>query len=485
MSRLFIVSAGALLLLAGCGKTDEPEVRKDCELEQLDLSSCSKSGLGAVQTEGIWNMNLTFSEGDRGIVVVNYLGEPKLGGLPLSEKRVEPDLFMLASEVELTTSTGVKVPTKYLFAGCRSSAPTQVEGVFRRCTNGTKDLEGTFQSLRLQRRSGEAEASGVELVSEIALPQGSAADVFVAGGYAYVMAREEGLFIYDVSNPLAPRKVAQQKPENDSWNQGWVRDQTLYIASSKKGVLLLDVSNPSEPRALKSFPAEAVAVRALSFDGNWLYAASPSPNAEVLVFDATNPRELVLAKRYFVEQTNPNAGDLPYGVLAREGRLYVSHGAYGLAVSDVSTPSQPKLLGRYRYEGATTRTAAVGTIGSRTLAFEAGEDWGSHLRVLDVSTPATITQVAEFRLRPEISIRSMALSGTKLYVAHNQDGLRILDVSNANEPRQVGYHNIWRETDAGRGASFFEGLSDVEVPGDGYIYATETSRGLVIFREQP
>jgi len=84
-----------------------------------------------------------------------------------------------------------------------------------------------------------------------------------------------------------------------------------------------------------------------------------------------------------------------------------------------------------------------------------------------------------------LSIRSLALAGTKLYVAHYQDGLRVLDVSNPSEPREVGYFNTWRETDKDRGQSFFEGISDVAVPGDGYIYAAETSRGLVILREQP
>ena len=72
----------------------------------------------------------------------------------------------------------------------------------------------------------------------------------------------------------------------------------------------------------------------------------------------------------------------------------------------------------------------------------------------------------------------------KLYVAHNQDGLRVLDISNPSEPRQVGYYNTWREADAGRGKSFLEGLSSVRAPGDGYLYGTETSRGLLIFREQ-
>jgi hypothetical protein len=260
----------------------------------------------------------------------------------------------------------------------------------------------------------------------------------------------------------------------------------MYVASTKKGVLVFNVENPAGPIAIKSYPTDrAVDVRAVTMDGNWLYAASPFPNAEILVFDATNPRELVVGKRYFVEGTQPSLGDRPYDVLARDGRLYVSHWSYGVAVSDVANPRQPKLLGHFDYTDAATRTADVGTLGNRTLVFEAGEGWGAHLRVLDATSPAFMSQVSEYSLRPHVSIRSVKLAGTKLYVAHYQDGLRIVDVSNPNVLQEVGYYNTWQETDAERGNSFFEGLSDVAVPGDGYIYATETSRGLLIFRELP
>jgi hypothetical protein len=456
--------------------------------EKLDLSSCDRSGLGALQAEGVWNMDLTFSDGEKSSGVIKYLGEPKISGLPITSKRVEQDVFLVESEVAATDGSGT---FQFMFAGCRSPSPTQVEGVFLRCFNGTRDLDGTFEARRIQRRQGETEGSGIQLVSELALPDDARAhDLFVAGGFAYVAAREKGVFIFDVSNPAAPTlavKLALSEAEADVWHQVWVKDQTMYIASTKRGVLVYDVTNPKSPLPVKSYPSDkAVDVRAVTMDGNWLYAASPFPNAEVIVFDATNPRELSVAKRYYVEQTNPAVGDRPYDVAALNNRLYVSHWTYGLAVSDVTNPKQPKKLGNYKYSNATTRTAAVGVINGRTYAFEAGEAWGAHLRVLDVSAPdVIITQSAEFQLRPEVSIRSLTLSGTKLYVAHYQDGLRVLDVSNPNEPHSVGYFNTWRETDKERGASFFEGISDVAVPGDGYIYAAETSRGLVILREQP
>jgi hypothetical protein len=105
--------------------------------------------------------------------------------------------------------------------------------------------------------------------------------------------------------------------------------------------------------------------------------------------------------------------------------------------------------------------------------------------VLDVTAPENITQAGEFKLRPEVSVQAMALSGERLYVAYYQDGLRVLQVSPSGALEQVGYYNTGRESDPGRGASFYEGLSGIKAPGDGFIYASETSRGLLVFRELP
>ena len=477
MNRLLAMFT-AVLVLVGCGK-DEPV--SECDYEDLNLSACDKSGLEALQADGIWNMNLVFSDGDSSPAFIRFSGEPSLAGLPLSEKRVEAERFTMTSQVETTDGR----PVSYLFAGCNAPSPTQVQGVFRRCAAGSKDLEGTFEAARVVRRPGEAEGSRIELVSETALPRGVARDVFVAGSYAYVTAQEEGLYIYDVSNPQLPTKVAERKPvEGESWNQAVVRNQTLYIASSTRGVLVYELSDPKSPASPKVFPG-GVHVSSLTFDGNWLYAASPAPNAELLIMDATNPREPVIADRYYVEQSNPRRGDLPWEVVVRDNRMYVSHGTYGLIISDVTNPKSPALLGNYTYSGVYSRKVALTTYGGTTVAFEASNVWDTRLRVLDVSTPKVVTQMSEFKLRPEVSLGAMELAGTKLYLGYYQDGLRVLDVSNPNSLQQVGYFNTYRESDTGRGASFYEGVTDVAVPGDGYVYVTETSRGLLVLREQP
>jgi hypothetical protein len=139
--------------------------------------------------------------------------------------------------------------------------------------------------------------------------------------------------------------------------------------------------------------------------------------------------------------------------------------------------------GHYTYPRATSHAVAVGRINGRLLAFEGGEQWGAHLRVLDVTDPAAIRRIGEYKFAQHVSIHNLELVGTKLYVAHYQAGLRVLDVSVPESPREVAHYNNFRPTDPTRGDSFYDGAIGVRVPGDGYIYVVDTSRGLLILQE--
>ncbi|HYO72814.1 MAG TPA: hypothetical protein VEU33_42805 [Archangium sp.] len=483
MNRSLVVMAGALLLsLPGCSNTEEE--KHECDLPAFDLSACNRSGFAAVQAHGVWKTHVTLD--GVGTPTVFFLtpdqSQSLLFSTPLSERNVEGDTFYLATDYARSFSS-----LRIAIVGCEAPAPDRMKGQFRRCVNGEKDLEGTFEAVRVQRPAGEQESSGVERVSEAALPRGRAMDVFVSGGYAYVTALSEGLFVYDVKDPAAPRKVAEVTPTADTWHRSWVKGSTLYITSQSEGLLVYDVSNPEVPRRLMALPGStstALAGWGLFVDQDRLYMMSPSPRAEVLIFDITRPASPALLTRYYVPESDALKGETPVDGVVFNNRLYLGHWAYGLAVVDVTDVAKPGFKGHFRYDNATSRAVAVGSIGDRTIAFEASEGWGSRLRALDVSDAAHITEVGRFEMGPASTVLGLTLVGTKLYVAHSQDGLRVLDMSNPSTPRQIAYYNTWRETDSGRGRVFLDGLTGVKVPGDGYVYATETSRGLLVFREQ-
>ncbi|NOK11180.1 LVIVD repeat-containing protein [Corallococcus exercitus] len=482
MNRFALVAATAFLAF-GCGK-DSSDNKAECQVEAIDLAGCDRSTLSAVQAEGIWNTNINFEDGYTGPSAIRFSpGDPLLIGLGMTTKQITPDTFFLASDV--TGSDGSAV--RYAFAGCKASGPGTVLGVARVCRNGETVRQGTFTATRVTRRDGESESDRVTLVGQTALPRGVPSSVVTAGGYAYVTAGDQGLFVYDVKDPAHPTLVSEQKFPSETYTTSLISGTTLYLGTYATGLRICDLaSNPVVPLCDKTFLADlAVRVDSLAKDGNLLYVASPQPKSDVVVLDVTQPAAPALVVRYTVEGSSTTLGEFPYALAVQDGRLYVSNWSYGVTVTDlanVATTKAPKLLGRFG--GPATSALAVGKLGDATVVFQGSDAWGSSLLTLDATHPEAIVQRGELALRPEASLGGMVLSGTTLYVANYQDGLRVYDVSTLGTPKAAGYFNTWSESDTGRGQGFFEGLQGVHVA-DGLVYGWDTSRGLLIFRHTP
>lgn len=73
----------------------------------------------------------------------------------------------------------------------------------------------------------------------------------------------------------------------------------------------------------------------------------------------------------------------------------------------------------------------------------------------------------------------MQLVGDRAYIAYYQDGVRIVDLSDVTQPREVAYYNTWEPTAPG---DPFEGAVGISVVDD-LIYVADFNRGLFILRE--
>ncbi|XXF79348.1 hypothetical protein P2318_06235 [Myxococcaceae bacterium GXIMD 01537] len=370
--------------------------------------------------------------------------------------------------------------------GCARKAPDTWVGCYAECRNGKPSTEGSFEAVRvLAPPEGEAQASGLSLLSESPVSRGTAVDVYVTHGHAYVVSLGGGLFVYDVRDPRHPVLTKHVYSASDnSWNGVWSEGDTLYVASADRGILVFDLSDPGAPTRVREVPSSRANVHTVFTRGGLLFGASADPDGVVLIFDIRNPAAPVLLSKFQPAGFDPRRSYGPHDMFAFEDTLYVNYWGTGYVTVDLRDPEQPREWGRYRYENSTSHANAVGRFGERLIAFEGGEDWGAHLRVLDVTDPAAPRRIGEWRLREHISIHNMVLVGTRLYVAHYQDGVRVLDVSVPETPRQVAHFHTFWDGAPGSGESFYDGAIGIRVPGDGFIYAVDTSRGLLILREE-
>lgn len=477
--------------LAPCSYNN-PAALQCGELESFDLSKCDRTTLASAPTEGVYilrNRAVTSSTPTGGIVFASAMklssdGAPNIiAGGPASLVYRNSQAFYLSREWQL--ANGDTVRTAY--AGCQSTSSQPLTGCYVSCRNGRPRSYGTFEAIRATRREGEQEAEGLSRVSESFVQLGVPVDIYVTKGHAYVVsvnmhARTGGLTVFNVADPAKPVLARTVTLPGDSyWNGVWSKGDALYVASAARGVLVFDITDPAGPVFVKAVPGSNMNVHTVFVEGDRLYAMSPSPTSETLLFDIATPLEPVLLTRF----TAPG-GDTtgyPHDAFAYQGRLYINHWSLGYLILDVNDPEHIRQLGKYQYSNQTSHANAVGTLNGRTIAFEGGESYDAHLRVLDVTEPAKVVKLGEFRLRPQSSIHNMVLVGTRLYIAWYQEGVRVLDVSNPAEPRQLAYFNTFRETDFERGYSFYEGAIGMRVPGDGYVYVVDSSRGLLIFRE--
>jgi hypothetical protein len=463
--------------------------------ESFDLSGCTQRGtLSRLSPSGHYGL-LTRSDPTTGSPLFGGHGfslstdggtESVMGSSPLVEKRVDGQTFFVAGL--RTFSDGGTI--RFTYAGCAAESVERFTGCYQTCTNGgTRRTRGTFDGVRLERLSEPESSGGLTLASESRVELGLPVDIYVHKNHAYVVSvnsgpRTGGLTVFDVSNKAQPvlRKVVTI-PNDSYWNGVWAKGNALYVASAAQGILVFDLSTPGKPVQVRAVPTPRASVHTVFVHENLLFGSSSDPDGVVLVFDVKNPLAPVALSRFRPNGFDPERSYGPHDMFAFENRLYANYWGAGYVIADLTAPDRPSELGRYRYAHSTSHANAVGRYGDRLIAFEGGEDWGAHLRVLDVTHPNDVRLLTEWRLHEHISIHNLVLVGTRLYIAHYQDGVRVLDVSVPEMPRPVAHYHTFRSSDPNRGDSFYDGAIGIRVPGDGFIYAVDTSRGLLILKE--
>ncbi|MCY1017910.1 LVIVD repeat-containing protein [Pyxidicoccus sp. MSG2] len=482
--------------LAACRPITDGSSTAECGTpEAFDLSRCDTESLDALDAQGPFTLHLVGdgileNDNDQSISALRFEADGRVfwDGYAVGEARVGAGTFFLSNSG--TLRDGRKYRSS--FVGCKARGSKRVTGCYVSCLGGNATYKATFEAEKVSRRPGEGESSGgLSLVGEGIVPRGIAADVFVTHGHAYVVALEDplfgpgGLYVYDLADRTSPRLVKSIFFPGDSyWNGVWAKDDALYVASGVRGVLVFDISNPAAPAFLRAVPGNGyLNAHTLYVDGNRLYSMSAAPTPQTLIFDVTDAKQPVLLNRHQDPSVDPTVATFPHDATAQGDRLYVNHWRAGLLILDVSDPLNVVKLGQYTYPRATSHTHRVGVFKGRVIAFEGGEDWGAHLRVLDITDPANVERIGEYGLTPGVSIHNMELKGDRLYLSHYQHGVRVLDVSKPKHPKEVAYYQTWREGDRARGNMFHDGAIGMRVPGDGYVYVVDTSRGLLIFPE--
>jgi len=367
-----------------------------------------------------------------------------------------------------------------------------------------------------------ARASNTRLIAHIDCPGGG--QVWVDGATLFVahMRPPAGTSLYDVADPSNPRLLAHVEMPI-GWHSHKVRAQDgLMIVNHEKfrdgapefggGLGIYDVSRPSAPRLIIKWRTGGSGVHRYDFDGRYAYI---SPTAEgfvgniVQILDLIDPAHPVVAGQWWVPGQNVGAGeDYPWKdgpkprchhPLRMGDRLYVSYWHHGLFILDIANIAHPRLVGAMNSGPAhphPTHTClpVPQPLMGRRIMVVADEDVAK-LRpsppaftwIYDITDERQPMPIATFQVpgldhdgAPQPPMTgchqpSERFAGSVIPFAWFAQGLRLVDIANPFQPKEVGFY----EPDAPSGCDRVSS-NDATMDGHGLVYVTDRQSGVDI-----
>ncbi|MBI9097946.1 MAG: hypothetical protein JEY91_05690 [Spirochaetaceae bacterium] len=241
--------------------------------------------------------------------------------------------------------------------------------------------------------------------------------VAIVGDYAFVLSREEGLYIVDINDPaqMSIRGFLLVEKGEDLTVTG----EYIIIAARDNGFFVVNVSEPSNPRLVGTRKtSDAVAVAS---DKEFVYIADGEKGLKFFSLD--NP---LRPSRIY-----SNDSFSAYGVTLSDHYLYVSSGQQGLQIFNISRPEYPELVGSYR--GINIYESRI----SGNYFYSASGPEG--LNILDISDRENPVFCSNYKT---VNAQSLMLNGNHILIADGEGGLIDLDITDPYRPESFEQMNL-------------------------------------------
>ncbi|MBZ5623787.1 MAG: hypothetical protein LAQ69_34560 [Acidobacteriia bacterium] len=270
-------------------------------------------------------------------------------------------------------------------------------------------------------------ARPVEVASS-EMPGGHAARVTVAENIAWVADRNHGIRALTLGDSSPPIQVGIYAPLGYAHDVAVAGNHAL-VAAGRYGFRVIDISNPAAPVEVGAYDTQSYALKVV-VAGDYAYVATllPGKASGLHVVDIRDPARPVRAG--FVRNSHCAFRDL-----AVAGNVAYLPDECGLETFDISNPRMPRNLAVLDL-GLPNATCGIAVNGD--VVYLATEQRG--LELVNVSNPAAPVWMREYRWTDAMA-QKILISGGYAYVADGV-GLAVLDLSDPAQPALAGRFNL-------------------------------------------
>jgi len=296
-------------------------------------------------------------------------------------------------------------------------------------------------------------------VAQLSLP-GKANDVVVVGEYAYVAAGKGGIRVVHINQKSngksseSNKKSAVLEDLNNSAIEGnavkiFHDGNYLYWLDNRNTLHFLSIKKPDKPQDV-GLQKYKYPINDIVFRGNYAYFAASDQGLQVM--DKSDLPNLPQ-----VSQLNLNGK--AQGIYLYGDYAYLTVKGVGLAIVDITDIEQPEIVqDTYAISGNLTKILLQDNV-----AYIANGVDGLY----SLDAKVIITTEIQGQTGEQMIARHVAKAGNYLYVAAEERGLRVLDVSNLTTPREVAFVDT-------------NGRADSVAIGGDVAYVADRTNGLVL-----
>jgi choice-of-anchor B domain-containing protein len=219
-----------------------------------------------------------------------------------------------------------------------------------------------------------------------------------------------------------------------------------------------------------TFTRGHIIMRDVTVDSPYVYVSGSSTSGGVHILNVSNPTAPVQVGVYHPPYYIHDAH-------IRGNRLYASAGTMRqVDIVDISNKSNPVFLRSIQYPGSYTHSCW--TTDDHRFLFVTDEQDGQLARVWNIENLNTIHEVSRYSANLQSLVHNPYIRGQFVFIAHNTEGLRVVDLADPYVPVEVGYYDTFIGPSGG-----FNGLwSACPYLPSGKILGGDRTGGLYIWR---